>query len=59
MTNFKNDYLKKRVVNLIKMMNREIVNLMKLDDLNQIIEKASTIEDFWEEITHIRANFII
>ncbi len=31
----------------------------KSDDLNQIIEKASTVENFEREITHIRAKFII
>jgi hypothetical protein len=30
MTNFKNGHLKKRVMNLIKMMNRGVVNLMKI-----------------------------
>jgi hypothetical protein len=31
----------------------------KSDDLNQIIEKASTIENLWKDSTHIRAKFII
>jgi hypothetical protein len=59
MKNFENDSLIERVENLMKIMNREIVNLWKSDDLNRIIEKASTIEDFWERTTHIRAKFII